>query len=134
MLGVITQNDSEFTAAIAVDGRRDSIAVKTISILGIVYLPGSFVATFFSMGMFDWNFADATTSSPLKASPALWIYVAITIPLTVMTYIVWMLWSRKESQGGNDRLLLNRARARARNQQQDVRTKEASLVVNGNMV
>jgi Mg2+ and Co2+ transporter CorA len=55
MLSNITQNDAEYTAAIAVDGKRDSIAMRTISILGIVYLPPTFVATLFSVDMFDWG-------------------------------------------------------------------------------
>ncbi|OKP03799.1 hypothetical protein PENSUB_6808 [Penicillium subrubescens] len=71
MLSVITQSDAEYTAAIAIDGKRDSIAMRTISILGIVYLPATFVATLFSMDIFSWpgtsNKSNETSS--LVASP-----------------------------------------------------------------
>lgn len=53
ILNIITQSDARYTAAIAVDGKRDSIVMKTIAILGIVFLPGTFVATLFSIDMFD---------------------------------------------------------------------------------
>ncbi|KAI2623181.1 hypothetical protein GGR54DRAFT_638426 [Hypoxylon sp. NC1633] len=70
MLSDITQNDAEYTAAIAVDGKRDSIAMITISILGIVYLPGTFVATLFSIDMFHWGGDDGGEWSSLTASPS----------------------------------------------------------------
>jgi Mg2+ and Co2+ transporter CorA len=98
MLSNITQNDAEYTAAIAVDGKRDSIAMRTISILGIVYLPPTFVATLFSVDMFDWGpSADGNGAMELRASPSVWIYCAVAVPLTLATFLVWMLWARKRT-------------------------------------
>lgn len=65
MLATITQTDAEYTAAIAEDGKRDSVAMKTISLLGVVFLPGTFVATLFSIDMFDWGTANYGRSSSL---------------------------------------------------------------------
>lgn len=96
MFGIITQGDAEYTAAIAVDGKRDSIAMKTISILGIIYLPGTFVATLFGIDMFGWGDADGKPSS-LTISPSMWIYWVTVVPLTVITLLVWILWSRRSS-------------------------------------
>jgi hypothetical protein len=102
MLNTIMQSDAEYTAAIALDGKRDSIAMKTIAILGIVFLPGTFIATLFSINMFDWGLAAGSGSSKqtasLRVSRNMWIYWAITVPLTVMTFLVWILWSRRENQ------------------------------------
>ena len=108
MLSAITQNDAEYTAAIAVDGKRDNIAMKTIAILGIVFLPGTFVATLFSINMFDWGGGDA---SSLAVSPNMWIYWVITVPLTVVTFLIWLLWSRSENIKSSKRLVTYRANA-----------------------
>lgn len=102
MLSSIAQSDAEYTAAIAMDGKRDGIAMKTISTLGIVFLPGTFTATLFSVGMFDWGRAD---DEGLRVSPSMWIYWAVTIPLTVLTMLIWILWSWKEISRSGKRLV-----------------------------
>ena len=107
-MNTIAQSDAEYTAAIAVDGKRDSIAMKTISILGIVFLPGTFVATLFSMDMFDWGSSDSGGVKKLTVSPSIWIYWVIVIPLTLITFLVWALWSRRENLESSKRLLIHR--------------------------
>lgn len=111
MLSNITQSDAEYTAAIAVDAKRDSIAVKTISILGIVYLPGTFVATLFGMNMFTWGGAGGNEPSSLTASPSMWIYWVVTVPLTILTFLVWILWSKRENQKTSKRLTVYRTKS-----------------------
>lgn len=111
MLNTITQSDAEYTAAIAVDGKRDSIAMKTIAILGIVFLPGTFVATLFSINMFDWGVAGSGTTSSLTVSPSMWIYWAITVPLTVLTFVIWVFWSKRENFKSSKRLMIYRTKA-----------------------
>ncbi|KAJ5472349.1 hypothetical protein N7530_006350 [Penicillium desertorum] len=110
MLSVITQSDAEYTAAIAMDGKRDSIAMRTISVLGIVYLPGTFVATLFSIDMFTWG-AGGEQSSSMAASSSIWIYWAVTVPLTIITFLAWILWSKRENQKSNKRLMFSRMKA-----------------------
>ncbi|KAJ5696703.1 hypothetical protein N7536_007115 [Penicillium majusculum] len=113
MLSVITQSDAEYTAAIAIDGKRDSIAMRTISILGIVYLPATFVATLFSMDMFSWpgtsNKSNETAS--LVASPSIWIYWVVAVPLTVITILIWVVWARRENHKSRKRLMVSRTRS-----------------------
>jgi Mg2+ and Co2+ transporter CorA len=113
MLSVITQSDAEYTAAIAIDGKRDSIAMRTISILGIIYLPATFVATLFSMDMFSWpgtsNKSNETSS--LVASPSIWIYWVVAVPLTVITILIWVVWARRENQKSRQRLMVSRTRS-----------------------
>lgn len=130
MLNTITQSDAEYTAAIAVDGKRDSIAVKTISILGIVFLPGTFVATLFSIGMFDWGGADSGTASSLTVSPSMWIYWAITVPLTIVTFVIWVFWSKRENHKSSKRLMIYRTKAPI----ESAATKSPSLVPSERMV
>ncbi|KAK4122869.1 hypothetical protein N657DRAFT_646622 [Parathielavia appendiculata] len=113
MLSTITQKDSEYTAAIAVDGKRDSIAMRTISILGIIYLPPTFVATLFSVDMFEWGHGSDSGSEvfALRASPSVWIYFAVTVPLTLATFVVWVLWAKKENQKTSQRFMAYRTQA-----------------------
>ncbi|OQE15946.1 hypothetical protein PENSTE_c026G07515 [Penicillium steckii] len=111
MLSVITQSDAEYTAAIAVDGKRDSIAMRTISILGIVYLPATFVATFFSIDMFNWGGTSGDEATSLSASPSIWIYWAVAVPLTVITILIWIFWSKRENQKSNKRIMIARVKA-----------------------
>ncbi|KAK4198305.1 hypothetical protein QBC40DRAFT_230273 [Triangularia verruculosa] len=111
MLSNIAQNDAEYTAAIAVDGKRDSIAVKTISILGIIYLPATFVATLFSVDMFKWGPSPEDAETPgLSVTPDMWIYWAVTVPLTLVTILVWYFWSQREDKSSFQRLGVFRGR------------------------
>jgi Mg2+ and Co2+ transporter CorA len=111
MLNSITQSDAEYTAAIAVDGKRDNIAMKTVAVLGVVFLPATFVATLFSIGMFDWGGADSGETSSLTVSPSMWIYWAVTVPLTAVTFSSWLLWSKRENHKSSKRLMMHRTKA-----------------------
>ncbi len=44
--------------------------------------------SFFSMQMFNWRPAPGEQI----ASPYLWIYFAVTVPITVIVYILWIGW------------------------------------------
>jgi hypothetical protein len=48
--------------------------------------------TLFSMTMFDWNPSDGSHI----VSPYIWIYWAISVPLTVIGILVWRVWWRME--------------------------------------
>lgn len=80
--------------------------MKAIALLTTLFLPGTFVATFFSMGMFDWDLASSNdlasfnssvtsygSTSP-KVSRYLWVYWAVTIPLTLVVMVVLLIWAR----------------------------------------
>jgi hypothetical protein len=49
----------------------------------------------FSMNMFTWRSSDADDSIN-RASPDLWIYWAVTVPLTIITLAGWALWWKYE--------------------------------------
>jgi len=67
--------------------------MKTIAILTIVFLPGTFVASLFSTDMFDWN---TENGSIPKVSKYIWIYWVVTVPLTLLVMITWAVWSKKD--------------------------------------
>ncbi|KAH6720635.1 hypothetical protein BKA61DRAFT_652037 [Leptodontidium sp. MPI-SDFR-AT-0119] len=76
--------------SIAVASKRDSSAMKSISLLTMVVLPGTFISTLFAVPLFDW---DANSWSGV-AKPRFWFYWAITVPLTLITLAIWMVWEK----------------------------------------
>ncbi|KAH7400318.1 hypothetical protein BKA64DRAFT_708005 [Cadophora sp. MPI-SDFR-AT-0126] len=87
--GISEQNYriAEQSRDIARDSKRDPSAMKAIAVLTMVFLPGTFVAAFFAMPLFDWQ-------APAHAvlSSRFWIYWAVTIPATAMVLVVWRIW------------------------------------------
>ncbi|KUJ07168.1 uncharacterized protein LY89DRAFT_691967 [Mollisia scopiformis] len=81
-----SKEDSAIMRTIALESKKDSTAMKTISILGMVFLPGTFIAAVFAMPVFDW---DADGAPVMK--PASRYYWAITVPLTVTILLTWCL-------------------------------------------
>ncbi|KAL8801531.1 MAG: hypothetical protein Q9182_004373 [Xanthomendoza sp. 2 TL-2023] len=98
VVNLIAQNDSrtnisiaDASRKIAFETRRDSDAMKTIAALTMVFLPGTFVATLFGMAFFT---VDSGSGSGFHVNSLWWIYLAVTIPLTMLTIGVWRGWLR----------------------------------------
>ena len=77
--------------AIAEATLSDARSMKTIAILTMVLLPGTAVASLFSMNLFDWSASDGGNI----ASKWLWIYFIVTIPLTGLILALWWFWNRQ---------------------------------------
>ncbi|PMD29435.1 hypothetical protein L207DRAFT_538850 [Hyaloscypha variabilis F] len=73
---------------IARESKRDSSAMKAIALLTMLFLPGTFVAAFFAMPLFNW---EASASSDVLLS-RFWIYWAVTVPATVIVLVLWRMW------------------------------------------
>lgn len=68
--------------------------------------------------MFNWDLSggsgsgnpddNTSSSSSLSVSPSIWIYFAVALPLTAITMLVWLFWSRRETYVSSKRLLLHR--------------------------
>ncbi|GES57632.1 hypothetical protein ATEIFO6365_0001092100 [Aspergillus terreus] len=65
----------------------DSAAVKIITVMSAVYLPGSFVVSLYGMNFFDFNEAN----KQIVISNEFWIFVATWLPLTFLTMAVYIL-------------------------------------------
>ncbi|KAL4980885.1 hypothetical protein BDW66DRAFT_123404 [Aspergillus desertorum] len=94
---LIAQRDSkdnlrmaQISTRIANTTKNDSYAMRTLALMSVIFLPATFIASFFSMGMFDWQ---APKGSRI-VTPRLWIYWAITIPLTVVVAAIWLIHYR----------------------------------------
>ena len=63
--------------------QRDSASMKTLSIVGLLYLPGTFVSTLFSTPFFERSSGNG---------PSAIVYLAVTLPLTLLTFSIWGMW------------------------------------------
>lgn len=90
----VAQHDSGITVRIGKAAQNDSAAVKTIALLTLIFLPGTFIATVFGMGFFNFSQADNTQLLQWSVSKDIWVYWAITIPVTGVTVLGWLLWQQ----------------------------------------
>ncbi|KAB8237140.1 uncharacterized protein BDW43DRAFT_307421 [Aspergillus alliaceus] len=86
----VAQSDNQLNARLAATTGRDSTSMKILAFITTIFLPGTFIATLFSMDMFDWK-NDASDPS-LTVSSQFWIYWAAALPLTALTLGGWALW------------------------------------------
>lgn len=97
---LIQQRNEELNLDIAESSRRmteaamqDSASMRTIAILTMVFLPGTAVASFFSVSMFDWS----AESGSAVATQWLWVFFIVAAPLTIVVLGIWyVLAKRKE--------------------------------------
>ncbi|KAL7909565.1 hypothetical protein GGI35DRAFT_450249 [Trichoderma velutinum] len=111
LFNLIAQADSLINVSLAQDSRemavsskQDSSAMKIIALLTTFFLPGTFIASFFAMPLFNWS--EPTLNQ--VANNHFWVYWAVTGPLTLVTMagvIAWAVWNSRRIQ-----LLQSRAR------------------------
>ncbi|KAK2590627.1 hypothetical protein QQS21_011693 [Conoideocrella luteorostrata] len=100
LFSIIQQQDamhnlelSKSTHEIAYFSYRDSASMKTLAVVTMFFLPGSFVSALFSTQCFEWAGVDLRSASiGVKPTPQFRLYWAITIPLTLMTFLLYFLW------------------------------------------
>ncbi|KAI8677203.1 hypothetical protein LRP88_09769 [Fusarium phalaenopsidis] len=78
---------------IAHASKRDSTAMKTLSLMGALFLPGTYLASVFSMTFFDFG----RDADPV-VSIQLWVYFAITVPVTALIVGCWMYLDRRRRE------------------------------------
>ncbi|KKK13986.1 hypothetical protein ARAM_000212, partial [Aspergillus rambellii] len=72
---------------------RDSTTVRVITVVTLIYLPSSFMATLLGMNSF---FEMDSDSHRLIISPQFWIYVVCSVPLTGATLLYWWFFQREK--------------------------------------
>lgn len=90
----VAQHDSGVTVRIGKAAQKDSAAMKTIALLTLIFLPGTFIATVFGMGFFNFSQGDGAQMPEWSVSKDIWVYWAITIPVTGVTVLCWLLWQQ----------------------------------------
>lgn len=78
----LNENISRSSLAVAETAQRDGSLMKSIAVLGMIYLPATFVCTFFSMGFFQWSGESGNTRT---VSPDVWIFVLVAVAFTLLT-------------------------------------------------
>lgn len=87
VFNLVTQQDSETNTAIARDTKDDSASMKIIALLTMVFLPATTVSSFFGMAFFS-----PGPGGSFETSRMWWLFVAATLPLTLVTLSLWWLW------------------------------------------
>jgi hypothetical protein len=85
--------------AIAINSLRDSSSMKAIAHVTMVFLPGTFVASLFAMPFFG-----PSHQLGFSVHPRVWIYAAVTVPLTVLTLACAGIWYHYNERSQSARL------------------------------
>jgi len=74
--------------------------MKTLALLALLFLPGNFLAALFSAPLFDWDNANSANPNSIGVGikPQFNLFWAITIPLTVVAFILYVGWSLFEKR------------------------------------
>ncbi|KAH6894240.1 hypothetical protein B0T10DRAFT_479901 [Thelonectria olida] len=78
---------SEVQVAYNTIAQQDNTVMKSIALLTMLFLPATFVSAFFSTTFF--NFGD---DKVWRVTGKIWIYVVVTVPVTVLSLYIWRLW------------------------------------------
>ncbi|KAK5940662.1 hypothetical protein PMZ80_007079 [Knufia obscura] len=81
---------NEINLAFNVVNQQDTKAMRTISIVTLLFLPATFVSTLFSMTFFN----QPSAEQPWGVSPMIWIYFVISVVMTAVTLVTWFWGAR----------------------------------------
>lgn len=90
----MAQKDNDVNIGIARATRADSVAMKTIAIVTLTFLPATYVSAILGMNFFSYN--PDTHGGHITYSPDLWLYFVVSIPLTIAVLTIWWVWQRRE--------------------------------------
>jgi Mg2+ and Co2+ transporter CorA len=75
------------------------MAMKTVSILGMVFLPATFVSAIFGSNFFNYQ-PGSSQADGFQMSDQFWIFWAVSVPLTALTFGLWHWWAGQAARGG----------------------------------
>jgi len=79
----------------------DSATVRVVTVVTLIYLPASFVTSLLGMNLFTFQ---TSANSGFQVSKQFWIFLLITIPLTITTVGSWIFAAqRRQRQKNRDR-------------------------------
>ncbi|KAF7540664.1 hypothetical protein G7054_g1148 [Neopestalotiopsis clavispora] len=97
--------------SMAVKTEHETVSMHVITIFTLIFLPGTFVATFFSSGAIQWD-EDGTLGTDYIARPGgMKLFFMTIVPLTVVIMIIWGLiyWvarRHRKAKNGSDMMLM----------------------------
>ncbi|KAL8418315.1 hypothetical protein RB594_001792 [Gaeumannomyces avenae] len=86
----VAQRDARTSVDISRATREDGVAMKTLALVTVAFLPATFICAVFSMSFFNFS----PDSGRWVVSDMFWVYWAVTVPVTVCTALFFMWWSR----------------------------------------
>ncbi|RYP73460.1 hypothetical protein DL771_003632 [Monosporascus sp. 5C6A] len=90
LYSLIAQRDAKLQYILAKETVKDSKAMKTLAVITIVFLPGTFVAAIFSTDM-----------GPTSKDRQVPIFAAVVVPVTFLLMVVWISWIKKNPYGSS---------------------------------
>ncbi|KAF7589806.1 hypothetical protein BBP40_003615 [Aspergillus hancockii] len=92
----INLRNNEASVQMAKSAMVDNTMMKTVAIVSLVYLPGTFVSGIFGMNFFNFDAQGETGAVTWSLSDNFWLYWLVTIPLTLSTMAIWVLWFNRD--------------------------------------
>lgn len=97
---------AEISLSFNKSARTESAATRTISLVGLLFLPAAYITALFSTSFFNFD----APSGIWGFSDKFWIYWAVTIPVTALTIFSWFfgstIWGIVSNCGKEIRALL----------------------------
>ena len=91
------RSDNLLNIKIASSTKEDSISMSTFTFITALFLPGTFLTSFFSMALVDWQpGSDTRATSGARIARYFWVFWAIDIPLTAGVMLAWWFWYRRQ--------------------------------------
>lgn len=86
------QEHAAITLEIAKTSLLDSLSLKTLALVTMFFLPGTLIASIFTLPVLNWE--DSQSGKNMKVvGSKFWVYWAFTIPVTIATFITWGVWT-----------------------------------------
>ncbi|KAI1184742.1 hypothetical protein F5B17DRAFT_442397 [Nemania serpens] len=79
---------------------RDSTHMRSIALVTMVFLPGTFLAGVFSMTFFNWS----DDTGPPAISKYIWIYIVLATLFTVLTVALWYYFNIHRKRGSKGKI------------------------------
>ncbi|KAH8890696.1 hypothetical protein GQ53DRAFT_794693 [Thozetella sp. PMI_491] len=94
-----TQKETEASRQLAIQSQRlgeemmkDSVAMKTVALVTVLFLPGTSFAAILAMPFFTGE------SSPLSKPDLVWVWVVLTVPATIVCFGFYLSWKQRETR------------------------------------
>ncbi|KAM5429262.1 hypothetical protein McanCB56680_007458 [Microsporum canis] len=110
LFNLSTRHSTHFSARMAEEAMKESASMSTIAIMTMVFLPGTFVAGFLGTNLVSGpGQSDGpsmkNSNTTIVISSQWWIFPVATIPLTLLTFLLWYLWKVYAERMVNKRIL-----------------------------
>ncbi|KAE8382719.1 hypothetical protein BDV26DRAFT_288279 [Aspergillus bertholletiae] len=95
------QEQSDYMLDLTSSTVDDSSTVRVITVVTLIYLPSTFMATLLGMNSF---FEMDSETHKLIVSPQFWIFVVCAVPLTAVTVLYWWVRSKRHQKHAKEKI------------------------------